>query len=237
MRAGVGNLDVVGPRRRRRRPRSPPGPRQSGDGVVAEGDRASRGARLDEASRTPESGAVGVRRRRRAMRVTSCAPTAIDARRLRVMPIAARAGAEAESRQLLPPPRTLATRAGARSRAPQPAVARRGRRPAAGARREPGASSAMRPACRAGWRAGVARGRRGQSEPASTAAIRGVAASGMNLSWVASRLRATRRALSAPGALEALRQDALPTCQTTASGTYSKLQPAIRARTFRSTSS
>ena len=41
------------------------------------------------------------------------------------------------------------------------------------------------------------------SDPASTAAIRGIDAAGMNLSWVASRLRATRREFSAPGVGEA----------------------------------
>ena len=59
----------------------------------------------------------------------------------------------------------------------------------------------------------------------------------MNLSWVASRLRATRRAFSAPGSAKPACQTALPTCQTTASGTVAKRQPAIRARTLRSTSS
>ena len=47
----------------------------------------------------------------------------------------------------------------------------------------------------------------------------GIAAAGMNLTWVASRLRATRRAFSAPGRSKPACQEALPTCQTTASGT------------------
>ena len=57
------------------------------------------------------------------------------------------------------------------------------------------------------------------SAPSSTAATRGAAATGMNLTWVASRLRATRRAFSAPGRAKPASQEALPTCQTTASGT------------------
>ena len=42
---------------------------------------------------------------------------------------------------------------------------------------------------------------------------------GMNLAWVASRLRATRRAFQAPGRGASACQEALPRCQTTASGT------------------
>ena len=60
---------------------------------------------------------------------------------------------------------------------------------------------------------------RPRSEPASTAAIRGSECSGMNLTWVASRLRATSRAFSATGRRKPACQEALPTCQTTASGT------------------
>jgi hypothetical protein len=41
----------------------------------------------------------------------------------------------------------------------------------------------------------------------------------MNFAWVASRLRATSRAFSAPGRAKPSCQEALPTCQTTASGT------------------
>ena len=69
----------------------------------------------------------------------------------------------------------------------------------------------------------VARRRRSRAAfaraPASTAAIRGSDEAGMNLAWVTMRLRATRRAFQAPGFGASASQEALPTCQTTASGT------------------
>ena len=60
--------------------------------------------------------------------------------------------------------------------------------------------------------------RRAASEPASTTRDPRQRASGMNLIWVASRLRATSRAFSAAGRSKPACQEALPTCQTTAVG-------------------
>ena len=68
-----------------------------------------------------------------------------------------------------------------------------------GARAEAAAAGAGLRACRAGSPASGAGAAARASAPASTAAIRGSAAAGMNLAWVASRLRATSRAFQAPG--------------------------------------
>ena len=73
--------------------------------------------------------------------------------------------------------------------------------------------------------------------PASTAAIRGIEAAGMNLIWVASRLRATRREFSALGFGEARLPDGVADVPDDRLGDRAKRQPAIRARTLRSTSS
>ena len=59
----------------------------------------------------------------------------------------------------------------------------------------------------------------------------------MNLIWVASRLRATRREFSAPGSAKPACQDGVADVPDDGLGHVSKRQPAIRARTLRSTSS
>ena len=75
------------------------------------------------------------------------------------------------------------------------------------------------------------------SAPDSITMMRGSDPSGMNFTWVESRFRATSRAFSASGLSKPAFQAALPTCQTTASGARRNFQPAMRARTLRSTSS